>query len=142
MEPQQFLIGEGVVVVHRTDRANWDRAANLRVGTAGGETRRTEETITQRSGEEAISCDIRGDVDRNNAVWSIKANGAQGIRGNVEQLTFTLGRPPREILCICSVSAMMDDGSMITRHVRSGARSWIQGIGKGPWLSFLQLFGF
>src|SRR6266702_2566015 len=141
VEPQKLLIGEGVVVVHRTDRANRDRAAEVRLGTARRETTRTEETITQRSGEEAISCDIRGDVDRNNAVWSIKANGTQGIRGSVEQLSLTLWRPPREILCICSVSAMMDDGSMITRHVRSGARSWIRGIGMGPWLSLWRLFG-
>ncbi|KAI9447001.1 hypothetical protein BJY52DRAFT_391703 [Lactarius psammicola] len=148
VEPRRLLISEGVVVGHRTDRANGDRVAEPGLGMAWHETRRTEETITQRSGEEGISCDIRGDVDRNNAVWSIKTNGAQGIHGNVEQLSFILGGPPREILCICSVSAMMDGESKpITRRVRSGAHSWVQGIGMGSWLgmrpclSFLQQFG-
>ncbi|KAH8981878.1 hypothetical protein EDB92DRAFT_1896123 [Lactarius akahatsu] len=140
VEPQKLSIGEGVVVVHRTDTANTGIAANVRLGSAGGDTSSTKVITTQRTGEEAIARDIRGDVDRNNAVWSIKDNSAQGIRGNVEELSFTLERQPGEILCICSVSAMMEDGSMITRHVRSGARSWIRGIGRGPWLSFLQLF--
>jgi hypothetical protein len=143
VEPQNLSIGEGVVVVHRTDRANRDRTGELRLGTGRGEARTTEETVIQRSGEEAIYCDIRGDLDNNNAVWSVKANGAQGIRGNVEQLSFALGRQPREILYICSVSAMMDGESVpITRHVRSGARSWVRWIGKENWLSFLQHFSF
>jgi hypothetical protein len=143
VEPRNLLIGEGVVVVHRTDRANRDRAGELRLGTGRAETRTTEETIIQRSGEEAIYCDIRGDLDNNNAVWSVKANGSQGIRGNVEQLSFALGRPPREILYMCSVSAMMDGESVpITRHVRSGARSWVRWIGKEYWLSFLQYSRF
>ena len=143
VEPRILSIGEGVVVVHRTNRANMDRAGELRLGTGRGETRRTEESVIQSSGEEAVSCDIRGDLDNNNAVWSIRTNGAQGIRGNVEQLSFTLGRHPCEFLYICSVSAIMDGQSVpITRHVRSGARSWVKGIGKTRWLSFLQYFGF
>jgi hypothetical protein len=143
VEPRNLSIGEGVVVVHRTDRANRDRAGEVRLGTGRAETRTTEETIIQLSGEEAIYCDIRGDLDNNNAVWSVKANGSQGIRGNVEQLSFALGRQPREILYICSVSAMMDGESVpITRHVRSGARSWVRWIGKENWLSFLQYFRF
>ncbi|KAH9007989.1 hypothetical protein EDB83DRAFT_2323490 [Lactarius deliciosus] len=117
VEPQKLTIGEGVVVVHRTDTANTGIAANIRLGSAGGDTSSTKVITTQRTGEEAISRDIRGDVDRNNAVWSIKDNGAQGIRGNVEELSFTLERQPGEFLCICSVSAMMEDGRMITRHI-------------------------
>ena len=143
VEPRVLSIGEGVVVVHRTDRTNRDRAGELRLGTSRGESRRTEETTIQRSGEEAIFCDIRGDLDNNNAVWSIRANGTHGIRGIMEQLSFTLGKQPRDILYICSVSAMMEGESVpITRHVRSGGRSWIKGIGKERWLSFLQYFGF
>ena len=139
VEPRNLSIGEGVVVVHRTDRANTDRAGELRLGTGRAEIRRTEETTIQRSGEEAIYCDIRGDLDNNNAVWSVKANGSQGIRGNVEQLSFALERKPREILYMCSVSAMMDGESVpITRHVKSGARSWIRWIGKEAWVSVLQ----
>ena len=139
VEPRNLSVGEGVVLVHRTDTANTARAGELRLGTGHAEIRRTEETTIQRSGEEAIYFDIRGDLDNNNAVWSVKANGAQGIRGSVEQLSFALGRQPREILYMCSVSAMMDGESVpITRHVRSGARSWIRWIGKEAWVSLLQ----
>ena len=103
------------------------------------EIRKTKGTTIQRSGEEAIYFDIRGDLDNNNAVWSVKANGSQGIRGTVEQLSFALGRQPREFLYMCSVSAMMDGESVpITRHVKSGARSWIRWIGKEAWVSLLQ----
>ena len=143
VEPRNLSIGEGVVFVHRTDRANTDRAGELRLGTGRADVRRTQETTIQRSGEEAIYCDIRGNLDNNDAVWSVKANGSQGIRGNVEQLSFALEREPREILYMCSVSAMMDGESVpITRHVRSGAHSWVRWIGKEGWLSFLHLFSF
>ena len=143
VEPRNMSIGEGVVVVHRTHRANTYRGGELRFGTGRAEIRRTEETTIQRSGEEAIYYDIRGDLDNNNAVWSIKANGSQGIRGNVEQLSFALEWEPREILFMCSVSAMMDGESVpITRHFRSGARSWVRCFGKEGWLSFLHFFGF
>jgi hypothetical protein len=147
VEPQKSLIGEGVVSVHRTDRANRDMAAELglgiKFGNARGETRSTKETIIERTGDEVISCDIRGDVDGNTAVWSIKANGTLGIRGNVEQLSFTLGSPPGEILYFCSVSAMMEGKSTpTTRHVTSGAQSrrlWFASGGK-QWASLLRQF--
>ena len=141
VEPRNLSIGEGVIVVHRTDRANTDRAGELRLGMTHAEIRRTQETTIQRSGEEAIYCDIRGDLDNNNAVWSVKANGSQGIRGTLEQLSFALGKEPREILYMCSVSAMMDGESVpITRHFRSGARSWVRWIGKEAWVSLLEHF--
>ena len=143
VEPRNLSIGEGVVVVHRTDTANTARAGELRLGTGHAEIRRTEGTTIQRSGEEAIYFDIRGDLDNNNAVWSVKANGYHGIRGTVEQLSFALGWEPRKILYTCSVSAMMDGESVpITRHVWSGARSWVRWFGKEGWLSFLHLFSF
>ncbi len=141
VEPQKLLIDEGVMAVRRTDRTNRNDTAGLVLGPARLGTGVTTDTAIDRAWDDAISFDIRGGVDHNNAVWSIKDNGAQGIRGNVEQLSFTLWEPPRQILCMCSVSAMMEGGSVpITRHVRSGARAWIRGIGAWRWFSFLQLF--
>ncbi len=140
VEPRKLLINKGVVDVRRTDRADGNGTAELVFGPARVGTGGTKETTIERSGEEAIYRVIQGGVVQNNAVLSIKDNSARGICNDVEQLSFTLGRQPREILCICSVSAMVDGDSVpITRHVRSGARSWIRGIGMGPWLSFLQL---
>ena len=145
VEPQKLLIDEGVVSVHRTDRANRDIEAELglgiKFGSARGGTKSTKETTIERSGDEVISCDIRGDVDGTAAVWSIKANGTLGIRGNVEQLSFTLRRRPREILYFCSVSAMMEGkNTPITRHVTSGVESR-SGFANGKrWASFLTLF--
>ena len=139
VEPRNLSVGEGVVLVHRTDTANTARTGELTLGMGHAEIRKTKGTTIQRSGEEAIYFDIRGDLDNNNAVWSVRANGAQGIRGTVEQLSFALGRRPREFLYMCSVSAMMDGESVpITRHVKSGARSWIRWIGKEAWVSVLQ----
>ncbi|KAI9443564.1 hypothetical protein H4582DRAFT_1925739 [Lactarius indigo] len=60
VEPQKLTIGEGVVVVHRTDTANTGIAANIRLGPAGGDTSSTKVITTQRTGEEAIARDIRG----------------------------------------------------------------------------------
>ena len=147
VEPQNLSNGERVVSVQRTEKVNRGMTGGLGIGIKFGKAwwkaRGTKETVIQRTGEEAISFDIQGDVVGDTALWSVRNNGALGIHGKVEGLSFTLGMPPGEILYSCSVSAQMDgESTVITRHVTSKAqsRSLFPRFANGKqWLSFLGL---
>ncbi|KAH8986265.1 hypothetical protein EDB86DRAFT_2259294 [Lactarius hatsudake] len=97
---------------------------NPLIKTVGTDVRRTDKTIRESSGGLVVGPVQFGEQE---AGWSIKANSTGNIHGTIlGQLSFTLGRQPREILSSCLVTAEMDNGQRITRRVESGASLWIR----------------